>query len=162
MLESTTKLIMDDESSHKPDDIRSIGARSHREHLNDEENEEFGGKHQRRASEKPYGEMAEANSRARKEKVSQIDLTNAKRQAVVLMLSISNEKYGSLKDKNRCFNKWREVIRSSEAFALQLELARLNKEIETVKFQESLLRTNFRVQKAELESKINMLVSFIQ
>ena len=78
------------------------------------------------------------------------------------MLSISNEKYGSLKDKNRCFNKWREVIRSSEAFALQLELARLNKEIETVKFQESLLRTNFRVQKAELESKINMLVSFIQ
>ena len=78
------------------------------------------------------------------------------------MLSISNEKYGSLKDKNRCFNKWREVIRSSEAFALQLELARLNKEIETVKFQESLLRTNFRVQKAELESKLNMLVSFIQ
>ena len=78
------------------------------------------------------------------------------------MLSISNEKYGCLKDKNRCFNKWREVIRSSEAFALQLELARLNKEIETVKFQESLLRTNFRVQKAELESKINMLVSLIQ
>ncbi len=47
MLESTTKLIMDDESSHKPDDIRSISARSHREHLNDEEIDEIG-KHQRK------------------------------------------------------------------------------------------------------------------
>ena len=70
MLESTTKLILDDESSHKPDDIRSLSARSHREHLNDEETEEIGGKHQRKASERPYGDVAEANSRSKREKVS--------------------------------------------------------------------------------------------
>ena len=39
MLESTTRLIMDDESAHKPDEVRSLSARSHREHLNDSEDE---------------------------------------------------------------------------------------------------------------------------
>ena len=37
MLESTTKLIMDDEEYHKPDDVRSFSARSHEKHLGTEE-----------------------------------------------------------------------------------------------------------------------------
>ena len=39
MLESTTKLIMDDESEHKPDDVRSFSARSHEKHLGTHEGE---------------------------------------------------------------------------------------------------------------------------
>ena len=159
MLESTTRLIMDDESSHKPDDIRSLSARSHRDHLNDSGDEKVTRQNNRLVSEKPYGDGPDTATTIKQE--NRLDLTNAKRQAIILMLSISNEKYSSLKDKNRCFNKWKEVIRAQDTFALQLELARLNKEVETVKHQESLLRTNFRVQKAELESKINTLVSLI-
>ena len=78
------------------------------------------------------------------------------------MLNISSEKYDSLRSKNRTLSKWKKVVHSSEMFALKLELFRLNKKVETVQHQESLLRTNFRVQKTELESKINLLVSMIQ
>lgn len=152
---------MDDESAHKPDGYHSLTAKSHGDHLNDSVDEET--KQQQNMAEDPYGNGTNPSEQvmAKHEMAGQPDLSNAKKQALVLMLSISNEKYGSLRSKNRCFNKWREVIRQSDTFALQLELSRLNKEVDTVKFQESLLRTNFRVQKAELESKINMLVSLI-
>ena len=52
------------------------------------------------------------------------------------MLTLSNEKYGNLREKNRALNKWREICRTQEAFATHLELARLNKEVETIRFQE--------------------------
>ena len=74
MLESTTKLIMDDESTHKPDDIRSISARSHSEHLNNEEIEEIGS-HRRHAS-GPYGDVAGSTAQFKREKV---DDSNVKR-----------------------------------------------------------------------------------
>ena len=50
MLESTTKLINDDESEHKPDDVRSFSARSHERHLGSQEGE----KH---PAEQPYAAL---------------------------------------------------------------------------------------------------------
>ena len=44
---------------------------------------------------------------------------------------------------------------------MQVELARLAREVETVRFHEEVLRTNFSVQKTELESKLNILVGMI-
>ena len=123
---------MDDESSHKPDDIHSLSARSHK-HLNEGETEGFLKQH-KTVKEKPYCDVGGEQVTTKQEQMNKLDLSNAKRQAIILMLSISNEKYGNLREKNRCFNKWREAIHSSEKFTLQLELARLNKEVETVKF----------------------------
>ena len=44
---------------------------------------------------------------------------------------------------------------------MQIEVARLAKEIETVKFHEEMMRANFTVQKTELESKVTVLLGLI-
>ena len=78
-----------------------------------------------------------------------------------MMLSLRNGKYNDLREKNRVFNKWKDAARDAQNFTLQLEIARLAKEVETVKLQEEVLRTDFTVQRTELESKVNILIGML-
>ena len=50
-----------------------------------------------------------------------------------------------MKQKYRLFRKWKDSVEEASSFTMQLEVARLAKEIETVKFREEMLRTNFTV-----------------
>ena len=88
-------------------------------------------------------------------------MTVAKRHAVVMLLTLRNNKYNQLREKNKAFNKWRCAAGEAQTFTMQVELARLAREVETVRFHEEVLRTNFSVQKTELESKLNILVGMI-
>jgi len=72
-------------------------------------------------------------------------MTIAKRHAVVLMLTLRSGKYNDLRKKNRVFNKWREASKEAQTFTLQLEIARLAKEVETIKFHQEVVRTDFTV-----------------
>ena len=67
ILESTTRLIMDDESSYKPDDIKSLNARSHKDHLNESDDETFMGTHGKMV-ETPYGDGSHTNTKIKREK----------------------------------------------------------------------------------------------
>ena len=88
-------------------------------------------------------------------------MTIGKRHAIVMMLSLRNGKYNDLREKNRVFNKWKDAARDAQNFTLQLEIARLAKEVETVKLQEEVIRTDFTVQRTELESKVNILIGML-
>ena len=90
-----------------------------------------------------------------------LQMTIAKRHAVVLMLTLRNEKYNDLRKKNRVFNRWRKASKEAQTFTLQLEIARLAKEVETIKFHQEVVRTDFTIQKTELESKVNILLGLI-
>ena len=72
-------------------------------------------------------------------------MTIAKRHAVVLMLSLRSQKYNNLREKNRAVKKWVDYARDAKTFTLQLEISRLAKEVENIKFHEELLKTEFSV-----------------
>ena len=70
-------------------------------------------------------------------------MTVGKKHALVLMLTMRNEKFSELREKNRVFNRWREQVREAQTFTVQLVIARLAKEVQTIKFREEVLRTDF-------------------
>lgn len=78
------------------------------------------------------------------------------------MLTLRNQKYAELKEKNRALNKWRDAAREAQSFTLMAEIGRLAREVDTIRFNEEVLRTNFLMQKTELESKVNILVDMLQ
>ena len=78
-----------------------------------------------------------------------------------MMLSISSDRYSNLRDKNRMFNKWKQVIQRRETFVVSLELTRLNREVELLRAQENQLKSNFDRQKSDLEAKINTLLNVL-
>ena len=90
------------------------------------------------------------------------EMTTGKRHAIVLMLTLRNQKFSELREKNRALNKWRGAARDAQSFTLQSEIGRLASEVDTVRFNEEVLRTNFQMQRTELESKVNILVSLLQ
>ncbi len=51
-------------------------------------------------------------------------------------------------------------MRDLEMISVKQEVKRLAGEVENLRFQEQLLRTSFRVQKTELESKVSELVNY--
>lgn len=57
-------------------------------------------------------------------------------------------------------NRWKNFMRELENWAVKAELRRLSGEVQNLKFQEQLMRTTFRVQKSELESKVSELISY--
>ena len=56
-------------------------------------------------------------------------MTIGKRHALVLMMTARNGKYAELREKNRVFNKWRDATRDQQTFTVQVEMARLAKEV---------------------------------
>jgi hypothetical protein len=52
-------------------------------------------------------------------------------------------------------NRWKAFVEGCERQAIKIQLRRLTGEVENLKFQEQVMRTNFRVQKTELESKVS-------
>ena len=88
-------------------------------------------------------------------------MTIGKRHAIVLMLTMRSSKCRELRDKNMVFNKWRESVKDANNFTIQLEMARLAKEVETIRFREEVLRTDYTVKKTEMESEVNMLLGLL-
>ena len=60
-----------------------------------------------------------------------------------MLVSCTNSKLSSLRDKNRAFNRWKETVTRREMYSIKVKLAHFNQEVETIKLQESLLRTKF-------------------
>ena len=58
----------------------------------------------------------------------------------------------------RAISAWKCFNKSAEIALLKGEIARISMAIEDIKFQDNLLRTNFILQKNELESKIRELM----
>ncbi len=56
-------------------------------------------------------------------------------------------------------NRWKQFIRDLEMNAIKGQIKRLANEVENLKFQEKLMHTSFRIQKNELESKINEMIA---
>ncbi len=63
--------------------------------------------------------------------------------------------------KNWGLNRWKQLMRDIEMWSIKSEIKRLNNEVEGLKFQEQMLRTSFRVQKGELESKVSELITYV-
>lgn len=63
--------------------------------------------------------------------------------------------------KNFGLNRWKNLIQGLEMHSVKIQLKRLTGEVENLKFQEQVMRTNFRVQKTELESKVTQLVAYV-
>jgi len=61
--------------------------------------------------------------------------------------------------KARAFRKWDSFRRQVENFAIRGQLKIIQSEIEGLRFQESVLRANFRVQKNELESRLRQMIT---
>ena len=58
-------------------------------------------------------------------------------------------------------NRWKNIIKDLEMHAVKMQLKRLSSDVETLKMQELVMRTTFKVQKSELESKVSELVAHV-
>ena len=63
--------------------------------------------------------------------------------------------------KNFGLTRWKALIRDLEMHAVKIHLRRLTAEVDSLKFQEQVMRTHFRVQKTELESKVSQLIAHV-
>lgn len=88
-------------------------------------------------------------------------MKDLKRQAVLMILCVSNAKISSARSKTFAFHRWRETLSKREIQGMKVRLAHYNEEVEQIKYQESLLRTSFAHSKNALEQKLGQLVSKI-
>eukprot|EP00347_Sterkiella_histriomuscorum_P019040 403343196 len=88
------------------------------------------------------------------------NMQNMKRNAVLTYLLFRKDSTETSRWKAYGLNKWKNFMRELEIWSVKGEIKRLINEVENMKFQEQLLRTSFRVQKSELESKVSELISF--
>ncbi|CDW86500.1 UNKNOWN [Stylonychia lemnae] len=88
------------------------------------------------------------------------NMQNMKRNAILTYLLLRKGSNQEQRLKNYGLNKWKNFMREVEMWYIKNEIKRLVSEVENLKFQEQLLRTNFRLQKNELESKVNELITF--
>ena len=70
-------------------------------------------------------------------------MKDLKRQAVLMIICVSNAKISSARSKTFAFHRWRETISKREIQSMKVRLAHYNEEVEQIKYQESLLRTSF-------------------
>ena len=83
---------------------------------------------------------------------------NIQKNAILTYLLFKKDSLENLRMKNYGMNKWKNFMKDIELYYIKGEMKRLLAEVEKLKFQEQLLRTNFRVQKNELESKVSELI----
>lgn len=83
-----------------------------------------------------------------------------KRNAIMTYLLFKKDSTESSRLKAYGLNRWKNFMRELENWCVKSELKRLLNEVENLKFQEQLLRTSFRVQKSELESKVSELIAY--
>ena len=69
--------------------------------------------------------------------------TAAKRHAILMLTTLNSSALRKLRQKQTAFALWRRSVQEAHNFTVQLEVARLAREVETVKFSEEMLRTNF-------------------
>lgn len=97
-------------------------------------------------------EVAERAEREEKKKELQ-------KTAALMIICVTNAKVADVRRKTMGFQTWKEAIIRKEVHALKVKLAHYNQEVEAIKQQETLLRTNFAQSKNALEQKLGLLVA---